>query len=72
MASGKVYNALNEFIGHVEQEGGYYKYTAGTFKNYNQAVSYRDQVENLPEVEGAFVVAYRDGKRIPITSVIPQ
>ena len=24
MASGKVYNALNEFLGHVEQEGGYY------------------------------------------------
>ena len=24
MASGRVYNRLNEFIGHVEQEGGYY------------------------------------------------
>lgn len=50
----------------VEQHEGYYKYTAGSFTVYDQAVSYRNQLEALPEVEGAFVVAYRDGTRIPM------
>jgi hypothetical protein len=53
----------------VEQLGGFYKYTVGSFRNYEEAVSYRDRVENLPEVEGSFVVAYRDGNRIPVSSV---
>jgi cell division septation protein DedD len=53
----------------VEQEGGFFKYTVGSFRTYDEALSYRNQVENLPEVEGSFVVAYRDGKRIPIASV---
>jgi len=50
----------------VEQDKGYYKYTVGSFTVYSQAVSYRDQLETNPEVEGAFVVAYRDGVRIPM------
>ena len=50
----------------VEELDGYYKYTAGSFKNYDQAVAYRDQLEALAEVEGAFVVAYKDGVRIPM------
>jgi len=29
MATGRVYNGLKEFIGHVEQEGGYYNFIAG-------------------------------------------
>jgi cell division septation protein DedD len=53
----------------VERDGGFYKYTVGSFTSYEEALSYRDQVENLPEVEGSFVVAYRDGKRIPVASV---
>jgi hypothetical protein len=53
----------------VEQEGGFYKYTVGSFRSYEQAVSYRDQVETLQEVEGSFVVAYRDGTRIPVSSI---
>jgi hypothetical protein len=52
----------------VEQEEGYYKYTVGSFTVYTQAVSYRDRLETLPEIDGAFVVAYRDGKRIPMPS----
>ncbi len=52
----------------VEQHENYYKYTAGSFSSYNQAVQYRDRLEARPEIEGAFVVAYRDGKRIPIPS----
>lgn len=52
----------------VEQHEGLYKYTAGSFQSYSQAVAYRNKVEQLAEVTGSFVVAYRDGKRIPIPS----
>lgn len=52
----------------VEQDEGYYKYTVGSYTSYTQAVAYRDRIESNPEVEGAFVVAYRDGKRIPMPS----
>jgi len=52
----------------VEQDDGYYKYTAGSFTNYDQASVYRDQLEALPEIEGAFVVAFKDGVRIPMPS----
>ncbi len=48
----------------VEQFGDFYKYTAGSFTSYDQAVSYRDRLETIPEIVGAFVVAYKDGKRI--------
>ncbi|MGW8316429.1 MAG: SPOR domain-containing protein [Bacteroidales bacterium] len=53
----------------VEQDGGFFKYTVGSFRTYDAALAYRNQVEENPEVEGSFVVAYRDGKRVPITSV---
>ena len=52
----------------VEQHEGLYKYTAGSFQSYNQAVAYRDRVERLSELSGTFVVAYRDGRRVPIGS----
>jgi hypothetical protein len=52
----------------VEQHEGFYKYTAGSFTSYEQALSYRNRLEKMPEIEGAFVVAYKDGKRIPMPS----
>ena len=51
----------------VEEHNGLYKYTAGSFQTYSQALSYMKQVERLPGIKGAFVVAYRDGKRIPVS-----
>jgi len=51
---------------YVEQHEGLYKYTAGSFESYSQASAYCERVERLPSVEGAFVVAYRDGKRVPV------
>jgi hypothetical protein len=53
----------------VEQHEGYYKYTIGSFSTYEQAVSYKNQVEGLPDIDGAFVVAYRNGRRVPTSSV---
>ena len=52
----------------VEQHEGYYKYTVGSFSTYQQAVSYKNQVEGLPDIDGAFVVAYRNGRRVPSSS----
>jgi hypothetical protein len=48
----------------VEQHDGFYKYTAGPFDSYEQALMYKDKVDRLPDVEGAFVVGYRNGNRI--------
>lgn len=50
----------------VEQHEGFYKYTAGSFQSYDQAVAYRDRCEKLPALSGTFVVVYKDGRRVPI------
>jgi len=52
----------------VEQHEGLYKYTSGSFKTYREANSYKLKIERLPGVSGAFVVGYRDGKRISLPS----
>jgi len=48
----------------VEQNDGFYKYTVGPFESYEEALTYRERVERLPEIEGSFVVGYRNGNRI--------
>jgi hypothetical protein len=53
----------------VEQHNGYYKYTVGPFQTYDQALVYKDQVERLQDVEGSFVVGYRNGKRVSAASI---
>ncbi|MEA3462191.1 MAG: hypothetical protein U9R49_09955 [Bacteroidota bacterium] len=53
----------------VEQHNGYYKYTIGPFQTYEQAESYRGRIERLPEIEGAFVVGYRNGNRVSAGSI---
>lgn len=53
----------------VEQHKGLYKYTAGPFQSYDQALSYKLKVESLPEVEGAFVVGYQNGNRVTVSSL---
>lgn len=53
----------------VEQHDGYYKYTVGPFQTYEQAVLYMEQVNALQEVEGAFVVGYRNGSRVNAGSI---
>lgn len=48
----------------VEQHAGYYKYTVGPFQTYDQALSYKDKVERLQDIQGAFVVGYNNGNRV--------
>lgn len=50
----------------VEEQGGMYKYTVGTFRNYSDAEAYRKRMEGFETVDGPFVVAYRDGRRVPV------
>ncbi len=59
---------INETI--VEEYiNGYYKYTAGMFYNYNNAVEYKNVLRNKG-IAGAFIIAYRNGIRVPLKSVL--
>ena len=52
----------------VVESGGFYRYMSGAFNNFNQAA--RHKVEMIVEgYKGAFVVAYKNGKRVPLKSV---
>lgn len=53
----------------VEQHEGYYKYTVGPFSTYDQALSYKNRMDGLSEIAGAFVVAYRNGRRVSGSSL---
>ena len=53
----------------VEQHNGYYKYTVGPFQTYGQAMSYKENVETIQEVQGAFVVGYNNGNRVSAGSL---
>jgi N-acetylmuramoyl-L-alanine amidase len=49
----------------VERHNGLYKYTVGSFSTYAQAIDFRSTVLSRG-IKGAFVVAYRNGKRINV------
>jgi cell division septation protein DedD len=49
----------------VERHNGMFKYTIGSFSRYDQANDFRNTALSAG-IPGAFVVAYRDGKRISI------
>jgi hypothetical protein len=49
----------------VEQHNGLYKYTVGSFSTYDQANDFRNLVLSKG-IKGAFVVAYRNGRRIDV------
>lgn len=55
----------------VEEEviGAYTKYTAGNFTSYEEAKALKDQIR-MGKNQGAFVVAYYNGKRITINEAI--
>lgn len=53
----------------VEQHDGYYKYTTGPFQSYDQALLYKERIESLPDINGAFVVGYQNGRRVATGSL---
>jgi tetratricopeptide (TPR) repeat protein len=46
-------------------------YTIGNFTKYDDATTLKNQLV-LEGVKGAFVVAYKDGKKIPVTDVVKK
>lgn len=51
----------------VEKIGGWSKYTVGSFFSYEEAKMQEDLIESETPVKSAFVVAYRNGSRIPLS-----
>lgn len=76
IAKRKSFNAVSYFKNAgvkkevlVEKDDGLYKYTAGPFQSYNEAVAYKNQVSKSSEMKGAFVVGYSNGKRVAASSI---
>lgn len=63
--SKKVFGQDDVFV--FQTEDGLYKYTTGSFKTMEEAAARK--VDLLKEFPDAFVVAYKGGKRVPISSV---
>jgi hypothetical protein len=53
----------------VEKDDGWSKYTIGPLASYEDAVRLKNQVMSETPVDAAFVVAYRDGIRVPVGTV---
>jgi hypothetical protein len=47
-----------------EYTGGWYKYTVGSFRTYEEAARYRDEFIGRTGILSSFIVAYRDGRRL--------
>jgi len=62
----KVYNTDQLIISDKNSDDGLYRYSVGTFNTYAEAQQFKDQTK----VKGAFIVAYKDGKRISILEAI--
>lgn len=54
---------LNEKITE-EKIGRWYKYSAGSFKTYEEAKIYRKQINGKPGIKDPFIIAYYNGKRL--------
>jgi DNA repair exonuclease SbcCD ATPase subunit len=52
-----------------EKEGDLNKYTIGVFKDYWEADTFKKRLREMG-VREAWVVSYRDGKRVPINEVL--
>lgn len=55
----------------VANQQGLYRYSTGSFSNFSDASSYAEQMKRRG-IHDAFVVAYRNNQRIPITSEMKQ
>ncbi len=53
----------------VEKHEDWYKYTAGSFENYRKAQEFKNSAVAMG-IKGAFIVAYRNGKRIDIMDAL--
>ena len=51
---------------------GWYKYSVGSFKTYNEAKEYRKELVTVQKVQGAFIIAYYDNKRLNTLSELRE
>ena len=51
-----------------EQHEGWYKYTVGNYSSFDEAKKQLDAIRNN-KVSGAFIAAYKNGKRVPLSEV---
>lgn len=54
----------------VEKINGLHKYTVGPVSNYAEAVQMKARINSQSPVNDAFIVAYRDGRRVPVEDVL--
>jgi hypothetical protein len=54
----------------VEKIDGLHKYTVGPFSSYEEAEQLKDRINLQTPVSDAFIVAYRDGRRVPVEDVL--
>lgn len=52
----------------VEEAGGFFRYMSGSFKTFEEAATYKVKM-SLKGYKGAFVVAFKGGKRVTLKSV---
>ena len=64
--SSSVFKNAGQII-ELKTEDGLYKYMSGSFASIQDALKYRDELVKKG-YQGAFVVAYKDSKRIPLSS----
>jgi hypothetical protein len=53
----------------IERHNGMYKYSVGSFPNYAQAQQYKNTAVSRG-IKGAFIVAYRNGRRIDVMNAV--
>jgi hypothetical protein len=62
------YDLLREV--KVEDIDGWSKYTVGYFMSYEDANAMKNRIVTETPVESAFIVAYKDGRRVPVRDVL--
>ena len=64
--SSAIFNNAGQII-ELKSDDGLYKYMSGSHSSVQDALKHRDELLKQG-YQGAFVVAYKDGKRIPLSS----
>lgn len=54
----------------VEEADGWYKYTIGTFRSYQEAKIYKEELLLKTSLKDAFIIAYNNGKRLTVQEAI--